>query len=230
VAAEDRSLRVAVRRRATARRITLRVSSATGEAVLTLPERTDLAAAQRFADAHAGWIAARLARVPERVAFTDGAVVPLRGVEHRILHWSGVGGPTVATADAEGRPVIAVACDAPHVARRVRDFLEREARRDLVAAVGRHGEALGRRARRVTVRDTRTRWGSCTAQGHLNFSWRLVLAPGFVLDYLAAHEVAHLREMNHSPRFWALTRQLAPRTEEAERWLKRHGSELHRYG
>jgi predicted metal-dependent hydrolase len=230
VAVEDRSLRVAVRRRATARRITLRVSSATGEAVLTLPERTDLGTAQRFADAHAGWIAARLARVPERVAFCDGALVPLRGVEHRILHWSSVGGPTVATTDADGTPVIAVACDAPHVARRVRDFLEREARRDLVAAVARHGDALGRRPKRVTVRDTRTRWGSCTAQGHLNFSWRLVLAPSFVLDYLAAHEVAHLREMNHSSRFWTVTRTLAPRTDEAERWLKRHGSELHRYG
>ena len=230
VAVDARTLRVAVRRRATARRITLRVSSATGEAVLTLPERTDLVAAQRFADAHADWIATRLARVPERVGFADGALVPLRGVEHRILHWSSVGGPTVATTDAHGHPVIAVACDAPHVARRVRDFLEREARHDLVAAVGRHGRALGRTAKRVTVRDTRTRWGSCTARGHLNFSWRLVLAPPYVLDYLAAHEVAHLREMNHSHRFWALTRDLAPRTDEAERWLKRHGSELHRYG
>ncbi len=230
VASDGRTLRVAVRRRASARRITLRVSSATGEAVLTLPERTDLRTAQDFADAHAGWIAARLARVPERVAFADGALVPFRGIEHRVLHRSSVAGPTVATTDAAGAPVIAVSCDAPHVARRVRDFLEREARRDLVAAVGRHAGALGRAARRITVRDTRSRWGSCTAQGQLNFSWRLVLAPPYVLDYLAAHEVAHLREMNHSQRFWSLTRELAPLTDEAERWLKRHGSDLHRYG
>lgn len=228
--ADGRPLRVAVRRRAAARRITLRVSSATGEAVLTLPERTDLRTAQHFADDHAGWIATRLDKVPRRVAFENGALVPLRGVEHRVLHWSSMAAQTVATQDGDGTPIIAVACDVPHVARRVRDFLEREARRDLVAAVTRHGRAAGVAPTRITVRDTRTRWGSCSARGHLNFSWRLVLAPPQVLDYLAAHEVAHLREMNHSHRFWALTRQLAPRTDEAERWLKRHGSELHRYG
>jgi predicted metal-dependent hydrolase len=114
--------------------------------------------------------------------------------------------------------------------RRVRDFLEREAKRDLQAAVARHTAALGIPARRITVRDTRSRWGSCSAKGYLNFSWRLILAPPFVLDYLAAHEVAHLKEMNHSPRFWREVHALCPRTEEAERWLKRHGTDLHRYG
>jgi predicted metal-dependent hydrolase len=80
------------------------------------------------------------------------------------------------------------------------------------------------------VRDTKSRWGSCSARGNLNFSWRLILAPAFVLEYLAAHEVAHLKEMNHSPRFWRLVHGVCPKTIEAERWLKRHGTELHRFG
>jgi predicted metal-dependent hydrolase len=221
---------VALRRRATAKRITLRVSSATGEVVLTIPERTELSTAQRFATSHGDWIATRLARVPERVALRPGAVVPLRGVPHRVVHYSNVRGTTRADRGPKGEPIIAVSGEAPHVARRVKEFLEAEARRELASAVRRHAAKLGATPKRITVRDTTSRWGSCSAKGALSFSWRLILAPPFVLDYLAAHEVAHLRELNHSHRFWRLAYALCPRTEEAERWLKRHGSELHRFG
>ena len=221
---EGDSFQVILRRRATARRMTLRVSSATRAVVLTVPEHADLAAASRFADGHGAWIAARLARVPERVAFLHGAEIPFRGVPHRIVRWSSVRGATVATVGPADEPIIAVSGEAPHVARRVKEFLEREARRDLVAAVKPYTEALGLDAKRITVRDTKSRWGSCSASGCLNFSWRLILAPPFVLDYLAAHEVAHLKEMNHSRRYWATLRKLCPHTDEAERWLKRHGT------
>jgi predicted metal-dependent hydrolase len=227
---EGTPFQVAIRRRAAARRITLRVSSATGEIVLTLPDRVPLAAAQTFADNHGGWIAARLAKLPDRVAFEPGAVVPVRGVPHRILHRPGASGVTALATTPEGEPAIVVACGLPHVGRRVREFLEAEARRDLGAAVARHARALGRSPKRLTVRDTRSRWGSCSATGQLNFSWRLILAPPHVLDYLAAHEVAHLAEMNHSDRFWAIVARLDPDLDAAEAWLKRHGSGLHRYG
>ncbi len=230
VAHAGQTFEVALRRRATAKRITLRVSNATGEVVLTIPERTDLSTAQRFASSHGDWIATRLARVPERVALQPGAMVPLRGVPHRVVHWSTVRGITQALQTATGEPIIAVAGEAAHVARRVRDFLEAEAKRDFAAAVKRHTAQLGVAAKRITVRDTKSRWGSCSAGGALNFSWRLIMAPPFVLDYLAAHEVAHLRELNHSPRFWKLTHQLCPHTEEAEAWLKTYGSALHRIG
>lgn len=221
---------VAVSRRPTARRFTLRVSHATGEVVLTMPARGDFAAARAFAEAHGGWIAQRLQRLPSRITFEPGALVPLRGVPHRIVVWSHIRGSVRAESDAEGAPILAVSCEPAFVGRRVLEFLKREAARDLDAAVARHTTALGLPARRITIRDTKTRWGSCTAHGHLNFSWRLIMAPPAVLDYLAAHEVAHLREMNHSPRFWRLVHELFPRTEQAERWLKAHGSELHRYG
>lgn len=223
-------LRVRLRVRAGVKRFTLRVSMATGEVVLTVPERADMVAVRRFADAHAGWIAQRLQRLPDRVPFEAGAMVPLRGEPHRIVHWSGVRGSTAVATDAAGSPIIAVAGEAPHIPRRVRDFLLGQARRDLSAAVARHTAVLGVPARSISLRDTRSRWGSCSAQGRLNFSWRLILAPPLVLDYLAAHEVAHLAELNHSERFWRVTYKLCPATDQAEAWLKRHGSSLHRYG
>jgi predicted metal-dependent hydrolase len=224
------SFKVALKRRPTAKRITLRVSNATGEVVLSIPERTDVGLAQRFADSHSQWIATRLAKVPEQVLFEPGAVVPFRGVLHRIVHWSSARGVTQATKGSAGEPIIAVTGETSHVARRVRDFLEAEAKRDFAVAVRRHTAQLGVNAKRITVRDTKSRWGSCSATGALNFSWRLIMAPPFVLDYLAAHEVAHLRELNHSHRFWKITHQLCPRTDEAEAWLKTYGSALHRIG
>jgi predicted metal-dependent hydrolase len=225
----DQVFRVTLKRRSATRRMTLRVSSATGAVVLTVPEQVDVAAAHRFADAHGGWIAIRLARIPARVPFVTGAEIPLRGIPHRILQVP-QGGAASARVDPSGEPAIVISAEASQVARRVRAFLTHEAKHDLVAAVGRHTNALGTPARSITVRDTRSRWGSCSARGSLNFSWRLILAPPFVLDYLAAHEVAHLKEMNHSPRFWRLAHSLCPYVEEAERWLKRNGADLHRYG
>ena len=90
------------------------------------------------------------------------------------------------------------------------------------------GDALGA-LKHISLRDQTTRWGSCSASGVLSFSWRLILAPRFVLDYVAAHEVAHLREMNHGPRFWQLVAARVPRLEEAKDWLGNEGSDLHRY-
>ncbi len=221
--------RILLRRRDGVRRLTLRVSSATGEVVMTVPPRTALATARRFAANHGDWIAARLARMPERVEFAEGALVPLRGVPHRIVRRGERGGATRLEADPSG-PVISVSCGAPHVARRVREFLMAQARGDLQAAIARYTGPLGQGPARVTLRDTRSRWGSCTARGELNFSWRLILAPPLVLDYLVAHEMAHLREMNHSDRFWSLVRHLCPHVDPAEAWLKREGAGLHRYG
>jgi hypothetical protein len=114
--------------------------------------------------------------------------------------------------------------------RRVADFLKREAHRDIEAAVARHARSIGVKPKRIAVRDTVSRWGSCSATGGLSFSWRLILAPPFVLDYLAAHEVAHLVHLNHSPKFWSLLRRACPETNRAEAWLKAHGANLHRYG
>jgi predicted metal-dependent hydrolase len=222
------TFQVALRRRPASRRMTLRVAGTTGEIVLTLPPRAPLTTARTFLDAHGGWIAARIARVPERVGFGPGNVIPLRGVPHRIVHVGRLRGATTTSDTPE--PSILVCGDEAGVAGRVRRYLTGEATHDLAEAVQRHTAVLGLKAKRITLRDTRSRWGSCSSTGALSFSFRLILAPPFVLDYLAAHEVAHLKEMNHSSRFWAVTHALCARTDEAEAWLKRHGQGLHRYG
>ena len=123
-----------------------------------------------------------------------------------------------------------VAGEAPHIDRRIDDFLRREAKRELEATSLQFAADLGVRIKRVSVRDQASRWGSCSTAGVLSYSWRLILAPSFVLNYLAAHEVAHLVEMNHSARFWRLVRRLCPEHERAKVWLEVHGSDLHRYG
>ena len=221
---------VNLRRNPRARRYTLRVRAASRDVVLTIPARGTLKEALDFAQRHAGWVAVRLAKLPDTISFVPDAVFPLRGEPHRIAHRMGARGTVWLEAGADGEKLIAVAGDAAHVARRVEDFLKREAKRDLHEAAHRHAAALGVTITRVTLRDTASRWGSCASSGALSFSWRLIFAPGFVLDYLAAHEVAHRREMNHGPRFWATVDRLFPNRDAAELWLKKHGAELHRYG
>jgi predicted metal-dependent hydrolase len=227
----DRSVYlVRVRRHRQARRYTLRIQSATREVILTIPPRGTLKEAREFAQQHGSWIAARLGRLPEAVPFADGVVVPLRGVPHRIAHRRGIRGTVWIETDTSGEPVLCVAGNAPHIDRRIGDFLRREARRDLEIASLRFAATLGVAVRRVAVRDQASRWGSCSTTGMLSFSWRLILAPHHVLDYLAAHEVAHLVEMNHSARFWRLVQRLCPDHERAKVWLDVHGTDLHRYG
>jgi predicted metal-dependent hydrolase len=221
--------RVALRRVATARRFTLRVRAASRDVLLTMPTRGSIKQAREFAERHAAWIGVRLARLPKPVAFQPDETAPLRGVDHRITHRPQARGVVWREESAEG-PLLCVAGEAAHVSRRVTDYLKREARRDLEAAVARHARAAGVKPRRLALRDGKSRWGSCSSTGALNFSWRLILAPPYVLDYLAAHEVAHMQHMNHSPMFWALTRRLFPDTDRAEEWLKAHGTSLHRFG
>jgi predicted metal-dependent hydrolase len=229
IAHDGEVYRVALKRVATSRRFTLRVRTATRDVLLTIPSRSSLKAAREFAERHAAWIGTRLARLPQPVAFEPRAVTPLRGVAHRIVHRPGERG-VVWLESSERGPLICVAGERPHVPRRVVDFLKREARKDLEAAVARHAKQIGVKPRRIVLRDTVSRWGSCSSTGGLNFSWRLILAPPFVLDYLAAHEVAHLVHMNHSPLFWKLAKRLTQETDRAEVWLKIHGPNLHRFG
>ncbi len=227
----DRSIYlVRLRRHRQARRYTLRIQAATREVILTIPPRGTLKEARDFAQKHGGWIAARLGRLPEAVRFAPGVMVPLRGLPHRIVHRRGARGFVWTELNGTGERLLCVAGETPHVDRRISDFLRREARRDLEVASRRYANQLGVAIRRIAVRDQASRWGSCSTTGVLSFSWRLILAPGFVLNYLAAHEVAHLVEMNHSPRFWRLVQRLCPGHERAKVWLDVHGSDLHRYG
>ena len=195
-----------------------------------MPPRGVVKEAKEFAQKHGGWIAARLKRLPEAVPFAHGMEIPLRGVTHRIAHRRGARGTVWTETDESGDRLLCVAGEPPHVDRRVGDYLKREAARALDAASRRYAAELGVPIKRISVRDQSSRWGSCSNTGVLSFSWRLILAPPYVLDYLAAHEVAHLLELNHSRRFWKLVGRLYPNVERAKVWLDVNGTDLHRYG
>lgn len=225
ILAGDRVVEVTVRRNARARRYTLRLDRRGDGAVVTIPRRGSLTEAKAFVARHAGWIAERLAARPEMPEVP--VVVPIRGVVHHVLSTASPRGRIRILALDDG-PAIEVPGDAPHVRRRLTDHLKKEARADLAAAVARHAAALGVRPQAIRLKDTTSRWGSASARGVLAFSWRLVMAPPFVLDYVAAHEVAHLKEMNHSDRFWAICERLCPATDAARTWLNKNGAGLHR--
>jgi predicted metal-dependent hydrolase len=227
---DQASFAVRVRRHRQARRYTLRIQAATREVILTMPPRGSLREAKQFAQKHGGWIAARMHRLPQAVPFADGTIVPLRGIEHRIVHRPGVRGTVWTETPGHGTALLCVAGDAPHIGRRLGDYLRREAARDLDTASRRAADEFGVAIRRISVRDQSSRWGSCSTTGVLSYSWRLILAPPFVLNYLAVHEVAHLLEMNHSARFWRLVKRVCADSERAKTWLDVHGSDLHRYG
>ncbi len=220
-----RAVPVTVRRSPLASRMSLRVDAGRDGLVLVLPDGVPEADGLRFAASKGDWIVKRLGALPPRVAFAAGAVVPVLGLPHELVHrpearrgvWAEDGRLNVC-----GRP--------EHMARRVADWLKDQARREIAARAHPMAEAVGRRVAGLVVRDQRSRWGSCTSDGRLAFSWRLVLAPERVLTYVVAHEVAHLVEMNHSPAFWRVVHRLMPDSATPRHWLKLNGQALHRYG
>lgn len=228
---DGRTISVRVRVSPRARRIALRVDSAKGTTELVLPAGFGIGRAGDFLARHAGWLEERVSRMPQRIVFADGARVPLLGTDHVIRHDPrAVGTVRRFAGGADGLPELVVSGRPEHLPRRLADWLKAEARREIAPRARAHAERLGRKPSRITVRDTRSRWGSCSSTGALSFSWRLVLAPEAVLDYVCAHEAAHLVEMNHSGRFWRLVETLDPDMDAARAWLKRHGAGLHRYG
>ena len=214
-------IEVDIRRNARARRLTLRVSRLDGRATLTLPARVPEREARAFVQDRSGWLRAQLASVvPEqRPAF--GQTLPFRGGRVTLVPGAGRG------VRLDGDRLLAPP-EADRLGPRLAGFLKTRAREVLVAACDRHAAALGRPHGRITLRDTRSRWGSCSARGDLMFSWRLIMAPTAVLDYVAAHEVAHLSHMDHSPAFWAAVTRLFPDHAGPRRWLREEGAALHR--
>jgi predicted metal-dependent hydrolase len=237
-----------LRRSIRARRFSLQVSEARRGAILTMPVYSSFADADEFLSRHLDWLKERVAGLSEPVPFTHGAIIPLRGFAHMLRFAGSVrrrgvvwieaaedtkaapAWPQSARVPRRRVPRLTVAGEPEHAPRRLLDWLKRQAHQDLRTRVSVHAGRLGLTPARIFVRDQTTRWGSCSTTGALSFSWRLVLAPPFVLDYLAAHEVAHLAHMNHGPRFWAVVERIMPRHEEARAWLRKHGASLHRYG
>jgi predicted metal-dependent hydrolase len=209
-----------------ARRLIVKVHPSTGEVSVVAPSKRALDHALEFARGESEWIARRLAHVPRQVTLNVGARIPFRGEEYLIK--KGEDGRAPVWVDHAAR-AICVAGRGEHTPRRVLDFLRREARKSLDSRTAAYAGKIGASPKRITVRDTASRWGSCSTTRALSFSWRLILAPPFVLDYVVAHEVAHLRHMNHGPRFWTLVRELVGDVDKPQAWLSTNGPLLHRY-
>jgi hypothetical protein len=220
------ALRLKISKRA--KRIALRLDSSERVVNLVVPQRMSLRTAYRFAYDHRDWIRCRLANLPERTAFVHGALVPFRGENRRIhVHYDS---SLKTTSVREDGTEIRVRTNRQDPSARIERYFKQEAENIVKKLSFEKSKNIGRRPARISVRDTKSRWGSCSDSGNLSFSWRLVLAPPEALDYVVAHEVAHLVHMNHSKAFWALCRELSEDFEAGRTWIRTRSHELMRYG
>lgn len=216
-----------VRRSQRAQRILLKIDPRTG-AQLVIPRGVSRKEALSFARDKGDWLLDRLARLPIPIPFCNGAVVPILGRPHKIRH--------ITSTDFSHSSVHCISgelltdCRHNNSSDRIKAWFWENAREALTVRTKTAARCIGAEVSRISIRDPRTRWGSCSTAGSLSFSWRLFMAPEWVLDYVVAHEVSHLIEMNHSRSFWHLVNDLVGRVEEAKSWLQHSGAELHRYG
>jgi predicted metal-dependent hydrolase len=218
----DPAIEVRLRRHAGARRMVLRIPRPGGAPCLPLPPAASLASAKAFLSEQEDWLRRHLAARPAAVAVREGTVLPFGDARLEVRAHPG---KRLVLTDG----VLHVPGGPAGLGPRVGAFVKDAARRGCAAAVAHHARRLGRAPRGISLRDPRARWGSCSADGNLMFSWRLALAPSAVLDYVVAHEVAHLAELNHSSRFWAEVGRLCPGYEAQRVWLRRHGPDLHAF-
>ena len=228
---DGRSVPVLIRLNPRARKLIVQLDQK-GDIVVVSPSRRSIPRAMQFANEHKEWLSQQLAQLASAVPFADGAIIPIQDIDHVIKHIpNGRRGVWQDTTNNLGSlPQLCVSGDAAFVQRRVTDWLRKSAKAELSQSCLTYANTLSLGPAKITVRDSKTRWGSCSSTGTLSFSWRLIFAPHFVLDYVAAHETAHRKYMSHGKRFWQLVDRLTPRRHEAEDWLNTKGNDLHRIG
>ena len=221
----EQEIDIVFRRHSSARRLVLRLNPEGTAALVTVPQGVSRSHALDFVKRSSEWLAKRLEQRGDNVALRPGNKIPFRGENHEIRHVESRRGTVTANPLAL---VIHVPGEPAHVPRRLRDWLKQVARAELTQASQIYADAMGVSYRRISIRDQKSRWGSCSAAGDLSYSWRLILTPSYVLDYVAAHEVAHLKHHDHGPRFWRLVLSHCPDASRAKTWLKTNGQDVHR--
>jgi predicted metal-dependent hydrolase len=222
---KGREIPLVVRRHPRARRMILRLNTVGDGAVVTIPAHASPADALDLARSQSSWLCQNLDEMGERVVFGDGVQIPFQGAQYIVRHRED-GQGTVWIKDSD----INVAGGIEHLSRRLGDWLKKQARIRIVSLAHQKAKHIDKTLARITVRDTRTRWGSCSSKGRLSFSWRLIMAPPEILDYVVAHEVAHLAHMNHSSSFWDTVDRLTKNAKGSRAWLNDNGTVLHRIG
>lgn len=220
----DKILPIVIRKHSRSRRMVIRYRSVSNSLTLTLPRYASLRQGLSFIEEKRAWIVQQMNKKPARVEFYPGAEIPVFGNKCNVCH---VGGRGVVYVE---NGIIFIPGQAEFMSRKLKDWLKKAARDEISRLAHIHAEKIGRKIRKIGLRDTVSHWGSCNRIGNLSFSWRLVFAPRHVLEYVVCHEVAHLAHLNHSREFWKLVAELCPGFEEARHWLHQNGDKLYSYG
>ncbi|WP_297323135.1 SprT family zinc-dependent metalloprotease [uncultured Bartonella sp.] len=226
----DRLLPLTIVKSERAKRLTLRIEAG-GKAVrVTVPPSTSQNQTMNFVERYRGWIEKRISHLPppqDTPMLRVGVFIPILGHPYEIVHGKGRGTVEIVPDDDKKGGKIVVYGESEHIPRRLSDALKKQAALVIAPLIVKHSAIVGRKPASVRYKDTKSRWGSCSADGHLSFSWRIVMAPFGVINYLVAHETAHLAEMNHGTAFWSLCEKLCPNAKQYQAWLKRNGQALH---
>lgn len=209
---------------ARAKRLTLRIDSKEHLPVLTIPSRCSAQRAIDFVEAHRGWIDSCMKKIPVSKKFEDGEEISLFGEKLIIKH-----APELRRGVYAENGILFVSGDKEFLHRRVKDYIKKQAKTVFYKQSKVLADKLGCTLNDVTIKDTKSRWGSCSSINNINYSWRIALAPKVVFEYLIAHEVSHLKHQDHSANFWKCVEKLYPDAEEGKNWLKKHSKELYLY-
>ena len=222
---DGRQIPLIVRRHPRARRMILRINVLGEGAIVTIPSNASASDAFELIRSKSYWLLNQMNKIGERIYFGDGVQIPFQGVQHVVRHCEEEY-ETVWIKNGE----IYISGEVEYLSRRLGEWLKRQAHIIIIPLVQKKAKKINKTVSRITIRDTFTRWGSCSVKGGLSFSWRLIMAPPEILDYVVAHEVSHLAHMDHSPRFWGTVEILSEHVKKGRSWLKNNGSALHRIG
>ena len=222
---EGRNIPVRIRKNTRARRMILRIDNNINGAVVTLPSWTSEREALLMVQEKSDWVLTKLDNMPTKISFESGVQIPFLGEYHIVYH-----DPNQKEVVKKGENEIRLGGREEHLSRRLGDWLRKEAKIIIQPKAIAMAKKLNKKIGRISIRDTKSRWGSCAASGNLSFCWRLILTPEWVLNYVIAHEVSHLRHMNHGPEFWQTVADFNVRVDAARVWLSKNAEQLHRYG
>ncbi len=224
---ENKIIKVQIRPRAANKYYRLSIGAG-AKPILSVPQFSNIKGAKQFLAKQKIWLSARLKEHPKPIPFIDGEIIPLRGIEHKIIGVNNLRG-IIKIIIKDNKPALLVPGGKDFMAKRLENWLKKQAKIDIARQVKIHCNNLNVTAKSISIRSQSSRWGSCSSSGRLNFNWRLIMAPVFVLDYVAAHEVAHLLEMNHSKAFWDNVKKTLPNMQKGKIWLKENGQKLMAY-